>query len=321
MPAGQLIGRSGERFLEVAHPAALDEQAAAGQSPESLQRSLTAHPGGRHGVDQQVRDAHSRRAGAVNDDALVGEFGVGGRHCRQDGCDYHAGGALDVVIEGRDLVAVAVQDAVCVAGREVFPVQQCLREAGRDLLHEAVHELVVAFAAYAGVPHTQVGGIVEQIEVVGSGVEDDRHDSVGMDAGGGDVDAQLADADRDTPDALVTDAQDSLGVGHHDQVDIVWALAVGEQRRSDGVRIVDVEVDAARLVEPVAVLLDDLPDGGGVDDRQHLLDVLGEQPVEQCLVAVLHRRQVEVLGQVTGLLTELTVDAAQLGVHADHRVR
>ena len=228
MPAGQLIGRSGERFLEVAHPAALDEQAAAGQSPESLQRSLTAHPGGRHGVDQQVRDAHSRRAGAVNDDALVGEFGVGGRHCRQDGCDYHAGGALDVVIEGRDLVAVAVQDAVCVARREILPVQQRVREAGSDLLHEAVHELVVAFASHAGMPDTQVGRVVEEIEVVGAGVQDDRHDSVGMDAGSGDVDTQLADADRDAPDALVADAQDAFGVCHHDQVDIVWTLAVGE---------------------------------------------------------------------------------------------
>ena len=46
--------------------------------------------------------------------------------------------------------------------------------------------------------------------------------------------------------------------------------------------------------------VDRLAHGGGVHDRQHLFEVLGEQPVEQNLVAVAHVGQENVLGQVVG---------------------
>ena len=47
---------------------------------------------------------------------------------RQHGGEAHRAGALHVVVEGEDGVAVAVEDASRVAGAEVLPVQQGVRE-------------------------------------------------------------------------------------------------------------------------------------------------------------------------------------------------
>jgi hypothetical protein len=83
--------------------------------------------------------------------------------------------------------------------------------------------------------------------------------------------------------------------------------------------VVDREVHGApRTAELVAEPLDRQPDGGGVDDRQHLLDVLGEQLVEQDLVAVAQVGQVHPLGQVPRLRGELGIGAAGLHLQRGH---
>ena len=84
---------------------------------------------------------------------------------------------------------------------------------------------------------------------------------------------------------------------------------------------VDRQVDAARAAVLVAVALDRLADGGGVDDRQHLREVVAEQPVEQHLVAVVQGRQVDVLGQVAGLRPVLGIGAVGLLVLGEHARR
>ena len=48
----------------------------------------------------------------------------------------------------------------------------------------------------------------------------------------------------------------------------------------------------------MAELLTSTADGGRVDDRHELLDVLDEQPIEERLVAVLERREPDVLLEV-----------------------
>ena len=82
----------------------------------------------------------------------------------------------------------------------------------------------------------------------------------------------------------------------------------------DVLGVVDGQVDPARAAELVAEPLDRLPDGRGVDDRQHLLEVLGQQPVEQHLVAVAQVGQVDALGQIVRLPAVLRVDPPQLAV-------
>ena len=94
--------------------------------------------------------------------------------------------------------------------------------------------------------------------------------------------------------------------------------AVVAQGRLDVLRVVDRQVDPARAPVLVAEPFDRPADGRGVDDREHLLDVLGEQPVEQDLVAVAQVGQVDVPGQVVGLALVLGVDPPQLAVDGGH---
>ena len=85
-------------------------------------------------------------------------------------------------------------------------------------------------------PVTQVHLVVEQGQVVGADVEDHRDHPAWVDAGGGGVDGQLADGDVDAADALVADAEDALGVGGDDEVDVVGAQAVVAQGGLDLLR-------------------------------------------------------------------------------------
>ena len=240
---------------------------------------------------------------------------------REDGREHDRRGALDVVIERAVVVAVASEQAVGVACPEVLPVDHRLREQPARRRHEAVDEVVVALAAHARVLHPDVELVVEQAQVVGADVEHDRDDPARMDAGCRRVDRCLADGDLDAPDALVTDAQDALGVGDDDEVDLVLPEAIVEQGLLDSLGVVDGEEDAAGAVVLVAETLDGLTDGRRVDDREHLLEMGGEQVVEEHLVAVTQLCQVKVFGQGGRPASELLVGPHRLVLQRRHAGR
>jgi hypothetical protein len=241
-------------------------------------------------------------------------FGTRGAHPGDRCREGHSGGALHVVVEGAQVRRVAVEDPPGVGDPEVLPVQQCVGERAPRGLDVGVDESVVALPADSGVACAQVHGVREQGLVVRPDVKDDRQDPPGMDPGRGDVDGELADGDLDAPDALVADPEDPLGVGGDDEVDFVSAPSEVLQGLLDLLGVVDRQKDAARAAVLVAVAFDGLPDRRGVDDGQHLVEVLAEQPVEQHLVAVAQRRQVEVLREVIPLPAVLGVDPCDLGV-------
>ena len=114
-----------------------------------------------------------------------------------------------------------------------------------------------------------------------------------MDAAGRGVQRELADRDGHPAGALVAEAQDPLVVGDDDEPDVlVRALA---QEFRDPVAVGRRDPGAAGPPDDVAELLAGAADGRRVDDRQELVEVLGEQPVEQRRVAVLERGQADVL--------------------------
>ncbi|GDY63860.1 hypothetical protein SAV14893_032530 [Streptomyces avermitilis] len=170
-------------------------------------------------------------------------------------------------------------------------------------------------------PVAEVEGAVEELLAVGADVEHDGQGAARVDAGGGGVDGELADGDVDAAHAPVADAEDALAVGGDDQVDVVGAEAGGAQGAFDVVGGVHGQVDPTGAPVLVAVALDGRAHGGGVDDGQHLLEVVADQPVEQHLVAVVEGRQVDVLGQVAGLLPELGIGAVGLLVLGEHARR
>ena len=129
-------------------------------------------------------------------------------------------GALDVVVEGEQLVAVTLEDRQRVRGGEVLPLQQHVRQFlvhGRD---EFVDERVVVVVADPSVPPAEILRVLEQFDVVGADVEHDRQSAGRMDAADQGVERKLADRDAHSADALVAQPEDALPVRHHDDVDV-----------------------------------------------------------------------------------------------------
>ena len=187
-------------------------------------------------------------------------------------------------------------------------------EAGRRC-HEVVEEVVVPLAPDPRVRHADVDLTVEQAEVVGAHIEDDRDDPARMDAGRRRVDRSLADGDLDATDALVADAEDAFGVGDDDQVDLVGAQAVVEQRRLDALGVVDREEDTPGTVVFVTEALDGLADRRRVDDRQHLLEIARQEVVEEHLVAVAQLGEMQILRERRRPPSELLIGAPGLLLH------
>lgn len=160
-----------------------------------------------------------------------------------------------------------------------------------------------------GVSGAEVEGVVEQFAPVGADVEHDREGAGRVDAGGGGVHGELAHRDLHPAHAPVPDAENRLRIGRHDEVHVLGARAWGAQRALDVLGRVHRQIDPAQAAVFVAVLLDRGAHCRCVDDRQHLGEVVGDQPKEQHLVAVVQRAQVHVLREVTGLCAELGVRA------------
>ena len=106
-------------------------------------------------------------------------------HSSDRGGQDDGGGALDVVVEGADLLGVMLQDVVGVGDAEVLSVDHRVGEQLGDHPHETVDELVVLLATDPGVTLPQVAVAVQQPQVVGADVQDDGNGALRVDARGG----------------------------------------------------------------------------------------------------------------------------------------
>ena len=91
--------------------------------------------------------------------------------------------------------------------------------------------------------------------------------------------------------ALVAQAEDALAVGHDDHVDVLVRPVAQHPGQPVAQRVGEEEAAVAPV--GVAVALAGEADGRRVDDRQHRLKVVDEDPVEKCLVSFLQLTQEE----------------------------
>ena len=139
-------------------------------------------------------------------------------------------GALDVVVERRNAVAVALEDAQRVVLLEVLPLDDA---AGPDLLHavdERLDQRVILGAAQPRRAMADVQRILEERRVVGADVERDRQRQRGMDAACRRVQGELADRDGHAAGALVAEAEDALVVGDDDEPHVLVRTVAQELR-------------------------------------------------------------------------------------------
>ncbi len=256
-----------------------------------------------HREPQQPPDPHPGRAGPDEHDPGVGERPPGGPQRGHDPRDDDRRRALDVVVERRDAVLVAVEDAQGVLLLEVLELDEA---AGPDLLdagHERLDDRVVRRAAQPRRAIPEVQRVGEQRRIVGAHVEGHRQRQRRMDAARRGVQRELADRDRHPARALVAEAEDPLVVGDDDEPDVLERALAEDLRHALDVRRRDPR--PAGPPDDVAELLARPADGRRVDDRQELLEVLGEEPVEQRRVAVLERGEPDVALQVVVLDPEM----------------
>ena len=294
----------GQRLLEaeqVVH--VVDQQADPVDHVEAGPGLLFGRPSGPHGQHQLLGDARARGARAHDDDLLVGHTAPAGAEGGEHGGHGHGRRALDVVVEGAEPVAVAVEKEVGVVLGEVLPLEEHVREHLRHGLYERLHERVVVGAHDPLMAPTEVVGVVAPFLVVGPDVQHDGQRRGRVDPTAGRVERQLADGDAEAVGPLVPEPEDPLAVGDDDDRDLV----VGHRAEDvlDAVLIGEGEEEAPVVLVDAAELLARLPHRRGVDERQHAVHVLDEHPQEQGLVVVLHVAQQHVPGQIGRLVRQL----------------
>src|SRR5439155_25879690 len=110
----------------VAQPAAMDE-------PETRARLRFGESIANQSLGERVGDADARRAGAQNHHLLIPQSPAGSAYRGKNRSRRDRRGALNVVVEGNQLVAIAVQDRSRVRLGEVFPLQKRSEEHTSEL--------------------------------------------------------------------------------------------------------------------------------------------------------------------------------------------
>ena len=213
---------------KLAAPAGDDESLGVEQ-PARAARGDRIRALGDHRRDDQVGDPGGRLAGAEKEQALTVERSAGDAQRGVQPGERDRCGALDVVVEGADPVAVFLQQAERVVVGEVLELDD---DARKDLARggdELVDQRVVVGAGQARLGQAEVERVVAQRLVVGADVEHHRQALRRMDAGARGVERELADRNAHAARAEVAEPEDALAVGDDDHRDVA-VRPVAQQR-------------------------------------------------------------------------------------------
>ena len=267
----------------------LDHQPVAIDGIEAPARFLRRQAGVDHLAQQQRADAAAGGAGADDRDPVLAQRQTGHMNGGQQGSGRHRRRSLDVVVEGAQAVAIAREQAPGIGLREILPLQQHMRPALGDRGDEAVDEFIIVAAANALVPPADVKRVGEALAIVGAGIEQDRQGGGGMQAGAGAVERELPDRDAHAACALVAETEHALAVADHDRLDRIEARIF--QDLLDPVALRPAQKQPARLRPDMTEELAAFADRRGVDERQRLLEMAGQEAIEQGLIGVLQSAQ------------------------------
>ena len=242
----------------------------------------------RHGEADQLGNAGGSRSGAKEQEALVGELLPVEAQGSKDAGQRHPGSALDVVVEGADLLGIARQNRHRVHVGKILPLDAASRIKRLDGVDELVDEGQILRAAQARLAKAEIEGVLEQLLIVRADVQDDRQAILGRYAGAGRVERKLAEWDAHPAGAEIAEAEDALAVGHHDEAHILFG-PVAKQLLQPAARA-DRQIHAARLAEDMAEFLARLADGRGIDQWHVGRGIRHQERVEQGLVPRLEVR-------------------------------
>jgi hypothetical protein len=204
---------------------------------------------------------------------------------------------------------------------EILEMDQSVRETIPRSLHELVDKSVVLLAAHTRVLQAEVLVVVQQVFVVGSAVQNYGQGAVGVDARAQRVQHQFRNRDQHAANTLVADPENLLAVADSYDINIIVPGILHRllQIRLNLIRAIDRQENPLRRPEQLAVIRNRRPFRGGVDDGEHLLEVLLQDGVVEGFVLGFERRHEGVFADVGRLFAVLRVGAGDLlveGLHA-----
>ena len=190
-------------------------------------------------------------------------------------------------------MAIAVEQRHGVFLREVFELQQHVRPAGFNRLDNVVDKLIVLVVGNTRVTPAHIQRIVQQLLVVGTDVQHHRQRVGRADTAAGGIQRQFTDRNAHPADTLVTEAENTFAVGHHDHLDVVVRHVL--QNIVEVIAVLIRDKHAAGATIDLREAFTGGADGRGVDNRHHFVEVVADQAVEQRFVGILDIAQVDVL--------------------------
>ena len=134
-------------------------------------------------------------------------------------CERYRCGALDVVVEAEYAIPETLENWGRVFLGEVFPLEQHVGPTQPDLFDELLDEGVIVGLFNAVGPLPEVTPVRQALVVVGADIEHDRQGPSRVDSTECRVEAELANGDAHAANALVTESEDALAIGRHDDID------------------------------------------------------------------------------------------------------
>src|SRR5205814_9983091 len=176
----------------------------------------------RHREADQFGDAGAGRAAAEKQEPLIGQLCSGDARGGEDTGERDPRRALDVIIVGADLVAVARQYRHGVEVRKILPLDAAFRVERLHRRDELVDKFGVFGAAHPVLAKTEIERVLEQHGVVCADIEHDRQAILRRHAGAGGVERQLPDRDAHAAGAEIAEAEDALAIGDDDKAHILF---------------------------------------------------------------------------------------------------
>src|SRR5712692_1389052 len=248
---------------------------------------------------QKISNTNARRTGTQLDNLLLAKAASRDAKSGEDGSDGNSRRALNIVVEGNQLVAIPIQDGPGVGLGEILPLKQSFRQFALHRLDKKIDELIVGAAGDPFVTPTQIFRVGQAFLIVGPDVEDHRQGLRGGNPANQRVERKFSDGNAQSPNALITDAKDALAIG--DDNDAYFLVGAILQELLDVLAEWIRDDEAAGTPVDVAEFLARFRHDGRVNDRKHLLDMIEEQAIKEDFVGVLQLPKVNVPFEIVRL--------------------
>lgn len=220
--------------------------------------------------------------------------------------------SLDVVVEHGIVLTISFQRRERIL--PIFELNDNVWPALLQRSHEFIEELLFFLRRDFLATTAHVERVLEEGLVAGSQIDGQREGAFGSNAGTTSVQSQLANGDTHASHTEISETEDSGAIGDDGDFDIGLRPILNDIREMAS--ILETEIHAFGLLVDFGPSLASLSDGGGIDQRSQLGEMIGQESVEQVDIVVSEGAEVEKSLNVIGLGGQLCKASLLLDVVA-----